>query len=73
MFSLLFQFNCSAQGNTNPEYRWSRNSVPITDWLKTGEYFIQSLTKNDDGRYSCVASSDAGNILSASHKFFVKG
>ena len=56
-----------------PEYRWYRDSIPVTDWMKTGEYAIDTLTKNDDGVYSCVASSDAGNILSEPHTFSVKG
>ena len=69
----FFQFNCSARGNTVPEYRWLRNGLPITDWLKNGEYRIKTLTKSDDGVYSCIASSEAGNVLSKGYRFIVKG
>ena len=34
---------------------------------------IEKLTKNDDGVYSCIALSEAGNILSTPHSFLVKG
>lgn len=56
-----------------PEYRWIRNGVPVTDWLKTGTYSITSLSKDDAGQYACIASSEAGNILSTPIKLEVKG
>ena len=56
-----------------PEYRWIRNGVPVTDWLKKGTYNITSLTKDDAGQYACIASSEAGNILSTPIKLEVKG
>lgn len=68
-----FQLDCGAKGNTNAEYRWTRNSVPVSDWSKTGAFEIRSLTKDDAGQYFCIASSDAGTILSDPIELIVKG
>ncbi len=67
------QLSCSAVGNTVPEYRWTKNGVPVTDWQSTGVFDFKSLRKDNAGQYSCIASSDAGNIVSETITIHARG
>lgn len=68
-----FQLGCEAQGNTIPEYKWTRNSILVKDWSPNGTYVIRSLSKDDAGQYACSATSEAGTILSDPIELVVKG
>ncbi|KAK3739519.1 hypothetical protein QZH41_016191, partial [Actinostola sp. cb2023] len=63
---LSHKLKCSAKGNTNnPNYRWMLNGRSITSWSPNGTYSIKRLSQEDEGSYSCLASSDAGVIQSS--------
>ncbi|XP_028398312.1 protocadherin Fat 4-like [Dendronephthya gigantea] len=64
--------NCNAKGNTKAEYRWTKSGVHVTDWQNTGVFKINSLRKDDAGDYFCVASSEAGNIVSETIKIYAR-
>ena len=56
--------SCSAEGNTSPEYRWMKDGRFVSNWSPSGDYVIDSVTEDDEGEYSCLASSMAGVIQS---------
>jgi hypothetical protein len=47
-----------------PEYRWTRDGVQVRDWSSSGVFELESLGKDNAGVYSCIASSEAGSIVS---------
>lgn len=57
--------NCSAKGNTKPQYRWMKDGRFVSNWDDLGDYVIESATEDDQGGYACLASSSAGLIQSS--------
>ncbi|XP_067023578.1 protocadherin Fat 4-like isoform X2 [Acropora muricata] len=59
------KLSCSAKGNTKPEYRWMKDGRFVSNWDEKGDYVIEQITEDDQGGYSCLASSSAGLIQSS--------
>ncbi|CAB3378147.1 Hypothetical predicted protein [Cloeon dipterum] len=57
-------WQCQAQGNPRPEFRWFKDGHPLTDFLSEHFYKIQSIRREDAGNYSCVAKNEFGAIFS---------
>lgn len=60
----MFKFECSAVGNTVPQYRWLKDGIYVSALNYSGVFVIDSLRKTDAGLYSCIAFSEVGNIIS---------
>lgn len=81
MFIVRFyiQLKCSAKGNTRPRYRWMKDGRFVSNWNDFGDYVMEHVTEEDQGGYSCLASSSAGLLQSSvaymtvngENKFFV--
>jgi len=67
------QLSCSAKGNTKPEYRWMKDGRFVSNWDEKGDYVIEQITEDDQGGYSCLASSSAGLIQSSVAYMTVNG
>ncbi|KAJ7336041.1 hypothetical protein OS493_013416 [Desmophyllum pertusum] len=49
------QLDCSAKGNTQPQYRWMKDGRFVSNWNDHGDYVIEHVTEEDQGGYSCLA------------------
>ncbi|XP_031561240.1 protein dachsous-like [Actinia tenebrosa] len=65
------QLKCSANGNTVPEYRWMLDGRMLTTPSSNGTYVIERLSQENEGSYSCLASSEAGVIQSSASMLIV--
>lgn len=59
------QMSCLAKGNTRPQYRWMKDGRFVSNWDDLGDYVIEHVTEEDEGSYSCLATSSAGLIQSS--------
>lgn len=73
LFLSPWQLSCSAKGNTKPEYRWMKDGRFVSNWDEKGDYVIEQITEDDQGGYSCLASSSAGLIQSSVAYMTVNG
>uniref|UniRef100_A0A0K2T3X4 Protein sidekicklike [Megachile rotundata] n=1 Tax=Lepeophtheirus salmonis TaxID=72036 RepID=A0A0K2T3X4_LEPSM len=55
---------CQAVGSPQPQYRWTRDGVVLSEFSSETFYKIQSVMKADAGNYQCAARNTAGTILS---------
>ena len=70
---LFLQMKCSAKGNTLPQYRWMKDGRFVSNWDDLGDYVIEHVTEEDEGSYSCLATSSAGLIQSSVAYMTVNG
>lgn len=56
--------SCQASSNPRASYMWLKNEINITDFTENYSLRIQSITRNDAGKYRCVASNTLGAIRS---------
>ena len=75
MFIVHFflQLKCSAKGNTRPRYRWMKDGRFVSNWNDFGDYVMEHVTEEDQGGYSCLASSSAGLLQSSVAYMTVNG
>lgn len=71
--SISPQLKCLAKGNTKPQYRWMKDGRFVSNWHELGDYTIGQITEDDQGGYSCLASSSAGLIQSSVAYMAVNG
>lgn len=69
----FLQLKCSAKGNTKAQYRWMKDGRFVSNWNDFGDYVIEQVTEEDQGGYSCLASSSAGLIQSSVAYMTVNG
>ena len=57
------EITCTVTGDPEPRISWRRMSKTMTD-LRTSSpvFIIERLTKDDEGTYSCLATSEAGQV-----------
>ena len=56
---------CKASGTPRPNYRWSKDGIPLNEQpLEDGEWIINTVTEVDAGKYRCIAESPLGSVLS---------
>lgn len=51
-------------GSPQPQYKWMKDGIPLTDFSNTEIYRITNTIRDDAGSYQCVASNSAGTIFS---------
>lgn len=71
--TLFLQLKCSAKGNTRPRYRWMKDGRFVSNWNDFGDYVMEHVTEEDQGGYSCLASSSAGLLQSSVAYMTVNG
>lgn len=71
--SISPQLKCLANGSTKPQYRWMKDGRFVSNWHDLGDYTIGEITEDDQGGYSCLASSSAGLIQSSVAYMTVNG
>ena len=54
----------SIPGFPQPEYRWMKDGVFISEYSSEHFYKIQNVTKEDTGKYQCYARNTVGVIVS---------
>ena len=60
-FPNLFLF---FSGFPQPEYRWMKDGVFLSEFSSEPFYKIRSVTKGDAGSYQCYAKNSVGTIVS---------
>ncbi|XP_076305612.1 sidekick cell adhesion molecule isoform X1 [Tachypleus tridentatus] len=55
---------CQAVGIPPPDYRWTKNGIPLGDFSSDPLLRLAPVTKNDSGDYQCVARNAAGAVFS---------
>ncbi len=63
-FDLTFCFCFS--GFPQPEYRWMKDGMFLSDFSSEHFYKIQAVSKSDAGNYQCYAKNSVGTIISES-------
>merc|ERR1719410_2408541 len=57
------QIECHVSGDPEPTRQWRRMGKTMTDLRSSSPTLvIERLTKQDEGTYSCLASSEAGQV-----------
>ena len=57
------EISCSVTGDPEPRISWRRMSKTMTDLMTSSPVFIiESVTKEDEGTYSCLATNEAGQV-----------
>ena len=51
-------------GFPQPEYRWMKDGVFLSEFSSEPFYKIRSVTKGDAGSYQCYAKNSVGTIVS---------
>lgn len=51
-------------GFPQPEYRWMKDGVFLSEFSSEPFYKIRSVTKADAGSYQCYAKNSVGTIVS---------
>ncbi|XP_017777837.1 PREDICTED: protein sidekick-like, partial [Nicrophorus vespilloides] len=62
---------CQAFGYPQPQYRWMKDGVLITDLSTESFYKIFHTRLEDEGSYRCIASNKVGSIMSEETKVVV--
>ncbi|CAL4114192.1 unnamed protein product [Meganyctiphanes norvegica] len=70
--ALPIVIECGAEGSPRPEYRWTKDNVPLiveqsskySMEPETGNLLIDQPTIYDNGRYQCVAHNEYGTAVS---------
>ena len=55
---------CQALGFPQPQYRWLKDGDYISGFSSEHFYKIQSVVKEDQGNYQCIARNSVGSIIS---------
>ena len=56
---------CQATGMPTPVYLWKKDGELLTEGnITETSYKIHNIQRSDDGEYQCIASNDAGAIMS---------
>ncbi len=71
LFSM--QLECEASGNEVVLYRWLKDGNSIAAWSKLGNLNIENVTRDDAGRYACLATNGGGTIQSTNAELIVQG
>ena len=53
--------SCTASGTPEPDVKWIRNGIVQSLGKKTAFLTLRSVSKADDGQYTCRANNSAGN------------
>ena len=53
-------------GFPQPEYRWMKDGLFLSEYSSEHFYKIQAVSKSDAGNYQCYAKNDVGTIVSES-------
>ena len=57
------EISCSVTGDPEPRISWRKMSKTMTDLMTSSPVFIiESVTKEDEGTYSCLATNEAGQV-----------
>ena len=52
---------CIASGKPDPDVQWIKNGMVESYGKKTADLTFRSITRRDDGQYTCKANNSAGN------------
>ncbi|XP_024084969.1 protein sidekick [Cimex lectularius] len=62
---------CQALGYPQPQYKWFKDGVELSDFTTEHFYKILNTREEDGGTYQCLAKNDVGAILSGKLEFTV--
>jgi hypothetical protein len=68
---LMCYFFTSFAGFPQPEYRWMKDGVFLSDFSSEHFYKIQLISRSDAGSYRCYAKNSVGTIISEKIKLTV--
>lgn len=58
------KFHIKHTANPQPQYKWMKDGIPLTEYKDAGFYKISNAARNDSGSYQCIARNDVGIIFS---------
>ena len=65
---------CRVEGNPKPEVHWEKNGLPVVSGgnliVSNNALFLSSISRDDEGTWSCVASNIA-SITTVNHQLTV--
>ena len=65
---------CRVEGNPKPEVHWEKNGLPVVSGgnliVSNNALFLSSISRDDEGTWSCVASNIAG-MATVNHQLTV--
>ena len=63
----MVEFRCGLIGSTTARIEWSRDvgDLPINAVMRNGLLRFQASSEDQQGRYACRATSEAGDTLAA--------
>eukprot|EP00794_Sanderia_malayensis_P006322 gene6322-7046_t len=67
-----FKLECEAVGNEAVLYRWLKDGNSIAAWSSSGLLEFAAVTKNDAGRYACLATNGGGTMQSTNAELIVQ-
>ena len=57
----LVNISCTASGTPEPDVQWFRNGMIVSSGKKTAFLMFSTVTRAEDGQYTCRANNSAGN------------